>query len=482
MAYQNTRLPSQTAAGDFDLPDDRYVPIEQGPQPTRPGQYNPTIPILEEKDNLAEVEGLTDKYYDTYGKLKGFAEGMWKDYGLDITQPDFTQAGGGTPFKTYQRLAANLMHTSNKLGNRLKQQTQMQPYVATGQTVETSEGEYTPTALLPEVAEAVKQAHETYYTKGDARRASEAYIDPVLQKYQSIPEKDRTPTVKRQIQVLEELKTAYQTHPSYFRAAEDAEKTKRRAAAKALPELGVLKKLTSDKNGHWKPGSYTMKKDPETGEVAAFNPAGLEGKKLGTYTDEDNKTKPLIMEGLFRRPDKTTWVHFKSPDGEVNHPPIRIDNMTGDQFTAMIQADNPTFGKASNMSHAVNILGYEDPGGTVNEPSLFDTDWETVQGMGNDLDSAVEGGYKVEQEQKKIKEQLGELKGLLRGNNELKVGGMTIHNHALKSGYYIDENKKESLSEDDVIKLLEEKGYFDQFTAKTPEQKALDLINKRRGK
>jgi hypothetical protein len=78
--------------------------------PTAQGQA--MLPPMNE--DLAYVEGLTDRYYDTYGKLKGFVTQM-NQMGIDVTKPDYADPSKMELFKAYKKLEADLMMTANDL-------------------------------------------------------------------------------------------------------------------------------------------------------------------------------------------------------------------------------------------------------------------------------------------------------------------------------------------------------------------------------
>jgi len=456
MPYQNNRLPNQSFAQDFDLPDQRYLAQPQQGAPVGPGGYQPTLPVPAPQNGLADVEGMTDKYYDTWGKLQSLTQGMWKDYGIDITQPDFTQQGGGTPFKTYQKLSGVLMNTANKLGNRMKEQTQAAPYKFTGQIhgEGTDQDPYVSNDLLPEVVNMQKIAEEALYTTGDVKRANEQ-IDrflPELEKQAATGD----PYMAHNYEVAKATKAKLQIHPSFFKNEEADKKAALKKAAGASKELAVLKEIIPIAKGHWRPGSYKTGPDPaDPAKIVAINMAHS-GENLGQYTPEGSTTpKPRLIDYFVKNNRGEVYIRFKPPEEGVEPPPDeRVDNQGGFQITSKFQENNPTYGKTTNTAAAVQAMDLADLGGyDVNDEKLFDKDYQDLTKLGEGVNQDISAGQAATDLKVKTRNQL---EGIPRGST-VTVGGLDITNNWLK-GYGIKDEGRFSL--DEIMKKIEESGYF----------------------
>jgi hypothetical protein len=499
---QSNRLPNQSLAESFELPENRYLAGNNQPAPApQQGGYQPTLPLQGQPQALADVEGLTSQYYDVYGKLQSLAQGMQKDYGLDVTKPDFTQPGGGLPFQTYQKLSGMMMTVSNKLGNRLKEQQQVAPYKYTGQT--TGSGEqgdpYVSTHLVPELMQAQKRAEDTFYTKGDAKQAYEANIKPIEEEL-ALKAASGDPFWVRQYEIAKRLKTTYQTHPSYFKNEFDDQKAKLKAAAGATREIGIARKLTAEKNGFWEPGSYEVRHGG--GRTYAYKPAeqGLKGG-VYQYTDDNGNLKQIskIVDGWERGSDGKTYMIFKPESEEVALPEterkLRVDNMTGDQLTAVLQQYNPKLGATNTLYQAMDILGHATDTGGLNEQSLFDASsgegtFKGLEGKRGTLDTDLKAKQEVNTQLNQLLDKAYEgtswLPNWLGGRGEAKVKlpdgtELTIKPHKTLGKFFIVGDKDhEEMKKDDVIKYLEEQGYFGEATkiVDPAKQKADELIKK----
>ncbi len=152
---------------------------------------------------LAHVEGLTDKYYETAGLLKSFVHDQAKK-GVDVTQPDYSQPGGGELFKTYHKLDAVLQHTANDLANSNDIDKTMRQLYAENKitynpgfdptkqmSAETDPREmFTPTGLAPATQNAANDLAQTYYTQRDANTKNQAVRNPLIDFYEKRAKED----------------------------------------------------------------------------------------------------------------------------------------------------------------------------------------------------------------------------------------------------------------------------------------------------
>lgn len=494
--YGQYRLPEQSLAENFELPENRYLGGggAAAPQP-QSGAYQPTLPLGAPAQNLADVEGLTGAYYDTWGKLQSLAQGMNKDYGLDVTKPDFTQPGGGQPFKSYQMLAGNLMTIANQLGNRLKEQQQAAPYKHTGQLTGSGEKDdpYISTHMVPELKAAQERSMDDFYTSGDARRAYEANVAPIEAELKAKAESG-DPFWVRQYDIARRLKTTFQTHPTFFRNEYDEQNKKLKAAAGATREIGFARKLTAEAQGFWQPGSYEVKHEGDS--TYAFKPAEA-NLRAGSFVNADNKTIPLIVDGWKRTQDGKTFLLYKAEnpedDSEVpeNQRQVRVDNMTGDQLTTTLQQNNPRLGQTPTMYSAMDILGLRDQSGGLDTQALFGEDYKPLTETRGALDAHLKQTHEVELKKDKIRDRLS-------GLSSSPIAGMggadsfdapdgskvVVRRHKLGSGFYIpDSGLPEHLTESQVLDYLQSKGIVGSAAQSGPtlgqavEDKVKEVIN-----
>ncbi len=131
-----------SAGFNFQLPGTQgysqgqgYLGVSQAEQEAQQANLAPAtgqavLPNIQQ--DIAQIEGITNEYYDSYGKLKSFVEDMNKK-GVDVTKPDYSQPGGGVLFQTYKKLEAGIMNTANTLKNELAYRNKMAPLEAQGQ-------------------------------------------------------------------------------------------------------------------------------------------------------------------------------------------------------------------------------------------------------------------------------------------------------------------------------------------------------------
>lgn len=469
------QFPDQSSPLAYELPEQRYLAQSPPQGPAQQGPYQPALPVQGTDNPLAEVEGLTDAYYDTYGKLKAYTSSMWKDYGIDVTQPNIDQPGGGVPFKSYQKLEAALMSTANRLSNRQKEITQMRPYEATGQVTQPKPGQYETQALLPEVQDILKKLDGPFYNQTEADRAKERLVGPMLQKL--IQRGDlNDPLVRHNIEVLKGAGTTYTTYPGLYKTSEDAAtKARVKALAGASREIGAVKRFTSLKNGFWEPGSYQIEQDAATGNPQYVNKAH-EGEMYGKETVTDasrgdlvGKQVPRIIDGWVRTPDKKVLLTFKpDPESGYTPKPIRVDNVDGADITTQFQQSNNKFGQAQPTFQAIDILGWSDPNnvGTLNEQSMYNAEnpqgFEQLSGTRNTMDANLDSRVQKYTNLRKQLTTLIDNGGVFnKQKTELPLpDGSTVKIETNRTNDNLTVDGKE-MTLQETEKYLADKGYFE---------------------
>lgn len=476
-----TRFPTQSAPQAFELPDDRYlrdVPQQQvqESQGAPPSFGAPAAP-----GTLADVEGQTDQYYDTWSKLNSFAQSMWNK-GVDVTQPDPGQPGGGIAFKTFQKLAAHQMTVANRLGNELKEQTQMRPYIATGQTLKRN-GEYQPTQLLPEVEALRKALDQPFYTKADADRALNRLKGPALESIKSRYDLN-DPYIQDQMRIAEGFGTTHSTHPYFFQQHDDKEaKEHAKAVGEANKHTGVLKRVAALSTGYFQDGKYDVA--DMGGKIYAVSNA-LNGMAIDTK-NKDGKKVQAIIRNIRQDSDGKVELTFE-PDAETGEAPApeRIDNQDAFDLTARLQQFNK-LGSTDKTAAAIEMLGYGDTAFGLNKDAVFkDNALQLDQGR-EQLKKRIKTAQDEKVRRDKVEEALdnGKLELILPNGKTVTAKKNFFGSNFEVKGF--EGEKKASVPKEYLLQLLEANGYFkegntspkDLSNEPTPIQsKAQYLMNK----
>jgi len=460
------RFPSQSSGYDVELPDNRYIQGEQQPAQQSPQEMVAPMGGPAAPGTLADVEGLTDSYYDSWGKLQAYAKSMWLKNNVDVTAPDYSQPGGGLPFKTYQKLVANNMAVANKLGNQLKEQQQMRPLVATGQTIQNDDGSYTPTSLLPEVQEAFKIMDGPFYSQAEAERARTQIREQALAKLRSRPDVD-SPYIQNNIRALEGAGTTWQTHPYFYQQHQDKTKAAAdKAAAAASREVTFVKRIASLKNGYFGDNEHSV--EERNGRMVGVSNA-LTGETINAKLSDGKPVRAIIKE-IQTDPKGNTYLVFQ-PDAETGETPApeQINNQDAADITARLQQFNPRFGNSQKMYGAIETLGLHDEGFGLNEDAVFGPEGGTLKERGKRLTTKLAIEAKVQDEKNKVTNTLNNLSRFSPDKYPITLPDgtkITIQKKTIGGNYYVDyvtDNKREEKSKEGVLKLLNDSGYFDQF-------------------
>jgi len=368
------RLPQQTEAGDYDLPDQRYLQV--GAPPVSPNIQGPAA-MGQPQDNLAEVEGMTGDYYNTFAKLKSYTEGLWKDFGVDAAKPDYSQPGGGTAFKTFQKLQANLMHTSNKLGNYLKEQNQMRPAIAAHETVALDNPNGDPTQPLyvstknsPELTHAATVADVLRNSPAESHRAD----IPIKEVKDSFYKKWQDALAKGDHAEAEywggEYLKASHLHSQYSTIKTDLvdERAKLRQQHGGSMEAQLTKRISALSQGF---GPKTEWENVEDNGQAAKVNRSFAGEVWDMAVNDSGKQVPIRITGWKRKGGKTYLQLEKNVDvPEEQTQDVEVSNLTPDVIMANLQKHNSKFGTAPKMYESGHALGWTNPdqsGGFVPE-------------------------------------------------------------------------------------------------------------------
>jgi hypothetical protein len=379
----------------YFLPDQRYIgqqaPVAPAPAGTVPQLALPSIGGPQ--DEYANVEGVTDEFYNTVSQLRSYAHDMQKKYGIDVTAPDYTQPGGGQPFRTFQELSAKAMMTSGDLRERMDQNKLLDAAEIQGQARRVDGANEmalgTPISdrmyhvgISPDIAEIALRLRENVHTASDAEKLNDVLYQPKLEeltkKIQDAEDKGDFAEVGRLSMDLSALRKAVpQTHAAYFSAdARPPAKTKNY-------EAEAFKEIANTALGRWSVGQYKEDVDND-GNIILINRAkegqryGFEPRESGTGSKKREVQVPRIIDFWEKKPSGEVWVHFKpsKEDGAKFQPsPERVDDQNPGTVVANFFQSNSHLGNYGTALGQARDLGWTDASGYANPATIpFETD------------------------------------------------------------------------------------------------------------
>lgn len=362
-------------------------PQQEQMQQARPQQGSPfDIPMGED---VAYVENLTNNYYNAYGRLKDFTETMWKDYGVDVTKPDFSQPGGGLMHEAFMKMDADLRMTANDLAQQKKRTEEMAKLEAQGKVVRgmLPTGEvYDPTRMLERqfvdaqgrpvsayvstdledrTLKAIERANQEYYTTGDANAANAA-IKPIKDEYTRLIKENPYQAEYYQKQ-LNAIMDAQRKFSSAMLTADS--KAKFATQGEQAKYLTMARKIANDWKGNWTQG-VTYEYDPVLKEqVTVVTPES--GLMLGKAT-VDGKEVDKIVKKYVKGSDGAVYAVFDNP----KIPRDRLDTMTTDEAVTTVLSKNSKFGGEKAVNYLNQFRGTE---GTYDAADLYPDQQEYQQ-------------------------------------------------------------------------------------------------------
>jgi|GEM_PF-5050267 len=448
---------------------------------------------VKQGDYLAHVEGLSDQYFNVTGLIREFAHDQAKK-GIDVTQPDYSQPGGGELFKTYQKLAAVLKHTANDLANSNDIDKTMQKLQAEGKVTQNPGFDprqqmsatmspnqmYTSTDLNQTTQNAATDLGQAYYTNADAQAKNQTVRNPLIDFYQKRMQEDpgNAQYYANQIAALPKAtaQTAYQQLIPHGGGG-----------SKVPPGVSVLKKITNLSSGVWSDGSY---KPVVVGSKTYLENKEMTGESLGQYMSTDKKGnvsyKPKIISRWLKNPD-TGEVEIEYQDPEV--PNDVVSGSPGSTATNFI-ANNPKYGDVAKTMDIANSLGILDEAGNVDasHPAITPANAEEikakVRSAGKDKSAALSARVK------KDLEQLNNLKTHLWGNDrvtyKLPNGGI-VEVKTVGDGKFdiidpetvgLNKTDAQGLTAQEILDTIGDLGVFDDTHTTDPKAKAAELLKK----
>jgi hypothetical protein len=346
----------------------------------QPAQGQAILPnVLEE---VAQIEGVTDAYYDTYGKLKSFVESMNKR-GIDVTVGDYSQPGGGIAHKTYKKLEADLLQTANLLKDQQRKRKMMEPLVAQDKVGAVDgfdpskqyleEGSYFSKELSDRTRQALEIATKPVYTDSDFKRQTE-FLDKEKKNLEKAIGETNDPRVQAQLKYeLQQLTQAFrQTDLPSIRPKSGREPQ----------EIKLLKEPIAVAMGG--SAKYQPVINEETGRYE-MRENSMSGKPFGETTVTEKRkvvTKERILD--YFRLDQNGQVYAvfkKDPDLSDEEAEAfadqRVDNMSPATLAAMI---GPNYGTAANAKLLTAVAALDTEYGTSTNMAVLGDEFDSVGG------------------------------------------------------------------------------------------------------
>lgn len=486
-------------------PKQRAQPEQAMPQ--QPEQSPWQTPMGED---LAYVENLTSNYYNAYGTLKDFTTTMWKDYGVDVTKPDFSQPGGGDLHQAYLAMDAELRMTANDLAQQRKsteEKDKLQAqgklvrgtYIdpATGKTVSYDptkelerqfgpEGQnvspYVSTELNDTTLKAIEKAQQTYYDTGDVNAANES-LQPIKDEYARLMQDD--PYNKEYYQrQLKAIMNATKTTPAIAFRPPSA----RSGQVQTIADIS--NKIVKDNTGFgWTPERVKYKYiDGKTVPTITPEQQTSHGKTTIVTRDPSGKEKKEDVEKIvafYYMKDGAVYARYA---GVLASPTYdeRTDNKLASEQVNQFFENNPKYGSTALASEAMSPYRTSETGGvtidsflTPEEKAQGEQIKNEVKANASRIDQLVQAEKDKIKEQYKKTESAGFFGGIdfpltIKGKEVKftgKIGGSNIDLEGGKDTYRSITGEDvipagirlTNMNIDQFVNLLEKFGYFDDI-------------------
>lgn len=495
------------AQGQSSALDFRFNPFQPQAAQAPPQSQEIPAPEMEDisKSPLAIREGATQDVYNKYGELKAFAASMAKK-GIDVTEPDYSQPGGGLPYQTYQKLYAQTQFAKDKLIVQQRAQEQFLPLMyqnkvglAPGQTMGTADLtdpsqiiSYEPTYATETANRRLAQETDT---QGASRAVNQAVYNPALA---AIDQKVATGEWTEAQAANEKSKIFANTaNPPVFQP-----RAERRDEGQTQGALELLKAVTNQTAGNWPKGTYQQR---VVGGKRFDVSSRFSGEKLGdtqvfkidSNGNEVPVTVPMIVKDWIR--DPTTGDSFiRFTDEDI--PDKKVDPNSGEEITTSIIASNPKYGGSAAVPELFNKakeLGFLDQTNRViPETQVTNPELGRVNPQRTNVDVALEETRKtIKRQLLKAGEKIQQFKvpgGMVSFDRD-EDGNLYLYNW--KQLGYNKSNRPQNLTDEEAEAILDEQGFFaknkkalqegkvfpvGQQPVSPEKQKAIDLINKYR--
>lgn len=314
-----TSLTYQVPQGGLGGPG--FIQPPTPPQAFAPASGQAMLPP--QNEDLAIVEGLTNRYYDTYGKLKSFVESH-NSMGVDVTKPSYGDPSKQELYNTYKMMEANVMTTAAQLKQQQKTLATLRPLEAQGkyrfaEGVEPDQELITgmspneigfSTDLEQGVEKSMEILSENPMTESD-RRNQEKYFNEVSSELDKRILNATSPGEKQRLKYeKDQLTKAYKATklfapPNPYSSAFLGQQTKFDAAE------SFYRQVTNKGAGVFENPEYEIDKD--------FNVVAKDSSLMdmqlgkGDYTIKGKRTSyPKVVDHLYRK-DGKTFIRFQQP-------------------------------------------------------------------------------------------------------------------------------------------------------------------------
>lgn len=488
-------MPTNFRGLSYSLPENRYLQVSGDSQiPESPApSVELGLPDTSTAGEYANVEGLTNRFYDLKNQLESYALKMQRDYGIDVTQPRLDEPGGGLPFQTFNKLTTLFLVTANDLKNSMEiekadiaaeragtfmRDPSFDPRSQPASRVPTQQRGF-PTRLLPEVMQTNDILRTQVHTKEDHDRAREL-LNQVIDDINS--RTDISPAQKEYN--INALVQQFRTTPYAAFQDNDRDKPDR---SKLVGEIALTGKIVNLLKRRVDPSKVTPSVDADGNPVtlySGFNSTAY-GEPVEVTVDEGGKEKLKKIQRKIKtteiRPDGTIQFVFEQPPGiKEEIPPEVISSQTADDVVRNIYVANPRVGTLPRTYAAGVELGVVDPlSGTIVEEA-FPSEFEPVEVSNPEVEQAKAEILK-KLKNPSFKTRLSPFMQGLASGLGMSFGESTVtfdlptgqETFVKKNGKWdlkgakdsVDEfgNPVKGLRDEDIIRRLVGLGYFDKI-------------------
>lgn len=351
---------AQAGGLTYNLPKRQFAQPQEQPVVQQAGRQAGSPFDIPMGEDLAYVENLTNNYYNAYGRLKDFTETMWKDYGVDVTKPDFSQAGGGLMHDAFLKMDADLRIAANDLAQEKKIREEQRKAVLEGKAIYApgyqeeaqlartlpQEQRIISLELFPEVEQALQGVSNRVYNTPTEQEAAFATLKPMIAKYEQLKIDDPQNARRYQRQINALRKPTYSLPDVYFREEAD----RGAGAQKEAQYLTMAKKIANEWKGNWASVDKREYDPILKQQVDVVIPES--GLTFGKTTI-DGKEVDKIVKRYIRDKDGFVYADFANP----NIPRERLDSKTTDEAVTTIFSNNPKYGGAEGIEFLNKFRG-----------------------------------------------------------------------------------------------------------------------------
>ncbi len=322
------------------------------------------------EDNLQQIDGVTDQYFDKWAQLKSFAKEAWNNYGIDVRYPDAGVPMSAKLNRIYLKAVADLQNQGNRLkvgqtmyaadrnrGSLINKDPNAQYYDELKPGTDIVDAK-----LDPIVREANDKLQQQYY--GDTIKQAQSYYAETRKRLEDL--RDNTPEQagywQRQLDSLVKPTEATKLFDPYHRDPNVKDRGKINAAG------AFLKKVENNRNGLGDSFSLSSDRFNDSGEAALVS-KDMAGTNYGGGVVSDWEIYPE---------SKQSFLNIKFKDGTTQ----KVDMGNTDPMSAAkgFVTDNPRFASiGENLDIYADENGLFKQSGEVDNSSLLRGDADKVR-------------------------------------------------------------------------------------------------------